>query len=401
MASGQVWYTSGVGIGDILRKSAGLDGPDLTTSSVSIGDPALADFLGMAPMSASGQAVSERTALGLTAFYRAVSLISGTLAALPWKTYRSTAGGERERTDSWLDDPGAPMGLTPYSWRELVYAHLTMWGNAYGWQIRTRAGLQGIQWLHPRSVRVEQDPKTLQKTFLVSMADGTQQRFTAVQVLHIPGLSTDGVIGISPLTVARNAIGSGLAADEAAGKMFRKGLMLGGMVSSDSQLDKEQARGVKEAFERKLGGSAHAGELLVTNANLKFSPWQSTAQDAQFIESRAFQVEEIARFYGLPKVLLAEDGASTWGSGIAELVRGLEKFTFRPWAARVEHALTTLLPEGEFLELDFAGLLAPSETEATNNLIAEVQAGLLTIDEARRIKNRPPAPTPAPQEAPA
>ena len=385
-----------MGLREILRKSAGL-----TLSGVSIGDPALADFLGMSPLSASGQAVGEHSALGLTAFYRAISLLSGPLAALPWRTYTTTDDDQRERVESWCDDPGAPMGLTPFAWRELALVHLTMWGNAYGWQVRTRAGLQGLQWLHPKTVRVELDPKTMQKAFIVAMADGKQERFSPIQVLHITALSTDGVIGVSPLTVGRNAIGAGLAGDEAAGKMFRNGLMLGGMVSSDQTLDKEQARQVKEAFQSKLGGAKHAGELLVTNASLKFSPWQQTAEDAQFIESRSFQVEEIARFYGLPKVLLAADGASTWGSGIAELVRGLEKFTFRPWAARVEQALTTLLPEGQHLEIDFAGLLAPSETEATANLIAEVDAGLLTIDEARRIKNRPPAPTPAVQEVPA
>lgn len=352
----------------------------------------------MSPVSASGQPVGERSALGLTAFYRAISLLSGTMAALPWRTLRTTADDQRERIASWLDDPGAPMGLTPYAWRELLYVHLTMWGNAYGFHVRSGAGLIGLQLLHPRSVRIEVDPRTTQKTFLVSMADGTQQRFSPLQILHIPALSTDGVYGISQLTVARNAIGSGLAADEAAGRIFRSGLMLGGIVSSDAHLDQEQARQVKQAFESKLGGSKHAGELLVTNTAMKFTPWQSTAEDAQFIESRAFQVEEIARFYGIPKVLLAEDGASTWGSGIAELVRGLEKFTFRPWAARVEQALSTLLPDDQHLELDFAGLLAPNETEVTANLIAEVSAGLLTVDEARRIKNRPPLGAPAQAE---
>lgn len=380
----------------ILRRSAGL--PELR-ADLSVADPALAEYFGIGTRSSAGQHVTESTALGLTALYRAVSLISGTLAALPWKTYRTMPDDTRERvTGSWVDDPGAVVGLTPFAWRELALTHLALWGNFYGLQVRSDVGaLLGLRPLHPAAVSIEVDPVTGEKTFKVTLTNRDQRRFSAIDVLHIPALSTDGVRGLSPLTVARNAIGSGLAGDEAAARMFENGALIAGLVTTEEDVEGPEATAIATQLNGKLSGARNAGKIAFVNRALKFTPWTQSAEDAQFIESRAFQVEEIARFYGLPKVLLAEDGASTWGSGIAELVRGLEKFTFRPWAARVEQALSTLLPKGQFVEIDFAGLLAPSETEATANLVAEITAGLLTVDEARRIKNRPPlAPTPTP-----
>ena len=383
---------------DLLRRSAGL--APVETRALSIADPALAQYLGVGSGSSAGQVVSEQSALGLTALYRAVSLIAGTLAALPWKTYRTGADDSRERVRGlWVDDPGAPAGLTPYAWRELVYTHLTMWGNFYGGHEYGGAGqLLGLTPIHPSAVEIIVDRDTGARVYRVRLANGqTRDLRAGLELTHIMGLTTDGVRGLSPLTIARNAIGAGLAGDDAAARMFANGAFYSGMVTTQEDVEETEAVQIAEGI-RNMAGTKTAGEILFVNRNLTFSSWAQSHEDAQFLESRAFQVEEIARFYGLPKVLLAEDGASTWGSGIAELVRGLEKFTFRPWAARVEAALAPLLPENVHLELDFAGLLAPSESEATANALAEVAAGTLTIDEYRRIKNRPPlARTPDPE----
>jgi HK97 family phage portal protein len=376
-----------MGLADILRRSAGLE---VRGTEYSIGDPALAEFLGIGARSSAGQHVTETTALGLTAFFRAVSLISGTLGALPWKTYRTLRDGTRERASSWIDDPGAPVGLTPYAWRELLYVHLTTWGNWYGEIVRNGAGgIMGARPYHPSLVTVEVDRDNGQKQFRVRV-NGETRVFSPLEMLHIPALSTDGIRGLAPLTVARNAIGAGLAGDESAARMFENGATIAGLVTTEEEVTEAEATTIATSLNGKLTGARNAGKIAFVNRQLKFSPWTQTMEDAQFLESRAFQVSEIARFFGLPKVLLAEDGASTWGSGIAELVRGLEKFTFRPWAARVEGALSTLLEGGRFVEIDFAGLLAPSAAEVTANMAREIEVGILTVDEARRLLNRPP-----------
>lgn len=371
----------------ILRRSAGLE----RGQTFSIGDPALADFLGMGGRSSAGQNVTEESAYALTAWWRGVSLIAGTLAGLPWKTYREAPDGTRERAESWIDDPGAVAGLTPYAWKELLYVHLLTWGNFYGEDVRAGGGQSmGLRPWHPSRVQVVLDSDNGQKVFRCTDAAGKRKEFSPVTMLHIAGLSTDGLRGLVPLSVARNAIGSGLAGDEAAARMFEHGAMIAGLVTSDQTVKPEEAAGIVANLNARLSGTQNAGRWAFVNRDLKFTPWGQTLEDAQFIEQRAHQVEEVARFLGLPKVLLAADGASTWGSGIAELVRGLQKFTFRPLAARVEDALSTRLEPAEFLEIDFAGLLAPTEEEATQNMLAEVSAGTMSIDEFRRIKNRPP-----------
>lgn len=371
---------------EILRRSSGLSGREL-----SVGDPALAAYFGAGTRSTAGQRVSEDTALGLTAFYRAVSLIAGTMAALPWKTYRTLPDDTRQRVPSWIDNAGASAGLSPFAWRELLLTHAAMWGNWYGVHVYGGAGqIVDMVPCHPARVQVEVDRTSGERTYRVSLASGEQRTFTALDLTHIMGLSTDGIRGVSPLSVARNAIGSGLAGDEAAARMFESGALISGLVTTEEDVDPTEADVISSDLNAKASGAHNAGRWVFVNRALKFQPWTQTAEDAQFIESRAFQVEEIARFYGIPKVLLDADGASTWGSGIAELVRGLEKFTFRPWAARIESVLSMSMDAARFVEIDFAGLLAPSETEATANLLAEVAGGTLTVDEARRIKNRPP-----------
>lgn len=350
---------------------------------------------------AANETVTEHTSLGLTAVYRSVQIIAGTVAGLPLKSFRTTSDDRRERVASFLDNPGGLYGPTRYAWTETLLAHLLLHGNAYCFHLYSGAGaLAGLQLLHPTSVALERDAyRPGGRKFTVVMGDGQTRVFTELDITHIAGLSTDGLRGLSPIGACRNAVGTGLAGDRAAGRMFSNGLLIGGVVSVPEDLDEEQAAQIQSSLQNRMGGAARAGDIAVVNASLDFKPWTMNADDAQFIESRGFQVEEIARLYGVPKVLLAEDGASTWGSGIAELIRGFQKFTLMNWTARIEQALSRLLPAPRFVEFDYSGLLQPSPRESTDNLAAEIAAGLLTVDEARRLLNRPPLATPAPKDA--
>lgn len=361
----------------------------------------MAEFLGIGAGTTSGQTVTETTSLGLTAVWRCVSLIAGVIASLPLKSYRRLEDGSRQRVASFLDDPGAPVGLTPFAWTEEVMAHLLLHGNAYLMHITSASGqIVGLQPIHPRAVSVDVDSRTGRKTFTVMRADGRAQTFSPITMTHVMGLTLDGVRGLSPIAMTRNAIGAGIAADEAAARQFRSGFLLGGVVSSDYDLDKDQAKQIKDGFESRFGGARHAGEVLVTNASLKFSPWAMSAEDAQFIESRAHQVSEICRIFGVPQEMLSAGGASSWGSGISELVRGWQKFTLATWTSRLEESLSLLLARPRYAEFDYAGLLQGSESEVVANIAAEIEAGTLTVNEARALRNRPalsPAPTPSPE----
>lgn len=369
----------------------------------SVADPALAGWFGIGNASYAGVNVTETNALGSAALWRAVSLIAGTIASLPLRSYRRGDDDTRTRIRTFLDDPGLAVGLTVFEWVELVLTHLLLYGNAYLLHVYNGAGaIAGLQPIHPALVSVQRD-RDVGKVFRVTTDDNRQEIYTPIDLTHLMGLSTDGWKGLEPLHLLRQPIGTGLAGDRAAARLFSSGLLLQGLVTTEDDVTEEEAKQIKAGLDSKIAGWDAAGGVGFVNRNLKFSAWSMKADEAQFLEARQFSVEEIARAYGVPKVLLAQDGASTWGSGIAELVRGMQRFTFAPWTSRIEQRLTALLPRPQYVEFDYAGLLQPAPAEEIGLLLQQVDAGLLTLDEARRLRNLPPLPAaaaPVPEAAP-
>ena len=366
----------------------------------SIGNPALSEWLGLSHTTLAGVPVTERSSLGLTAVFRAVALIAGTIAGLPLKTY-TERDGRRERAESFLDNPNGPDGLTPYEWVELVLVHLLLHGNAFLGHITNGFGaVVGLEPIHPSCVTINPVEQPWRKEFEVSMADGSRQTFTPLDLTHIPAMGTDGLQGLSPITACRQAIGTGLAGDEAAARMFGSGMLIGGLVSSDEALSKEQAEEVKAGLKAKISGVDKAGDIAVVNASLKFTPWTMSAEDAQFIETRAHQIEEVSRIFGVPPHLLGlTEKQTSWGTGVSEQNRGLSRFCLMSWTSRVEQRLKRLLPDIQTCEFDYAGLLQGSPQEEIELLLAEVAGGLLTLNEARAVRNLPPLPVAQPLEA--
>ena len=371
-------------------------------------DGTFAEWMGWGPTYA-GVSVSAQGSLGLTSVYRAVSLISGTIATLPLKTYRDLPDGTRERVDgSFLNRPGGPGGLTQFEWTELVMVHLLLWGNAYLLHLIGGGDqLVGLIPLHPTAVEVKQ-PRTKaeaerffpwNKYFTVRMVDGSEKDLNPSQLTHITALSTDGVYGLSPITTNRQAIATGMAGDQAAARMFGHGMFPAGLVTTEEDVDVEEAQAIRDGLARKMTGPANAGQWAFVNRNLKFQPWTMPAADLQHIESRVHQVEEIARIFGVPPHLLGQTEKQTsWGTGVSEQNRGLARYTLMPWTSRLEQRLSRLLPNKQLCEYDYTGLLQGSPQEELDMLVAQLGAGILTVDEVRRIRNLPPLP-PAPSAA--
>lgn len=377
-----------------------------TDPQFSIGDPALAEFFGMAGSSLAGVSVTEESTVGLTAVYRAVSIIAGTIAGLPLRSYRTLTDGTRERVPTFLDSPSGPGGpYTQFEWLELVMVHLLLHGNAYLQHIYNGAGaIVGLLPIPPAAVTVRPirtaeeladyggPDGRFYKWFEIACADGSRRELTAADLTHIPALGTDGIRGLSPIQAHRQAIGTGIAGDQAAARLFGSGLLLGGLVSGDDGLSQDDAAAAAVALKERMSGVDHTGDIIFLNAALKFTPWTIPPVDAQFIESRLHQINEVSRIFGIPKVLLSEDGASTWGSGIAELLRWMARTTFQTWTSRLEQRLSMLLTRPTTCEFDYKGLLQPSPEVEIPLLIEQLSAGILTLDEIRRMFNLPPLP---------
>lgn len=381
---------------------------------ISIGDPALAAFFGVGG-NHSGVNVNETTALGVSSVWRACSLISGTIASLPLKTFRDTAEGERQRVASFLDSPAGPVGMTPFEWKQTVVLHLLLHGRALLLHLRNQGGaVIGLRPIHPFAASVDPPSydsagRLLPKTFSVSIQNGQTRTLTeGVDVTEILGMSLDGWYGLSVISVARNSLGTTIAGDRSAARMFSSGALMAGLVTPEEDVTEEEAKTIKAGLDSKVTGWENAGSLAFVNRKLKFSPWTMSAEDAQFIQSRQFQIEEVARWFGIPPFeLMQTEKQTSWGTGIEAQQRGLARGNLLGWTMRFEQRLTRLLGGPRFVEFDFAALERPTPEQEIRLLIEQVNAGLLTVNEARKIRNLPPIPggdvlrgTASPQEQP-
>lgn len=372
-------------------------------TTLSVSDPLLAGWFNVGGANYSGVNVGEHTALGLSSLYRAVNLIAGTLASLPFRSYRDGSEG-REVVPSVFDDPDGPDGQTLYEWKETLFLHLLLHARAGALKIRNEAGsVVRLPLVHPYAFQVCQptpDDYRIGKLpvggvwFDVNMTDGTRTRYDAEDFWYVPGMSLSGQEGLGLLTLARQSLGTTVAADRAAAKAFNSGALISGIVSPQDETEDFESTEIKRQLDQNVAGYENAGGIAVINRRLNFQPWTMTAKDAQFLEGRQFQIEEVSRWTGVPPHLLMQtDKQTSWGTGVDEQNRGLSKFVLGHWANRVEQRASRLLARPRWTEFDFAGLERPNF--ATEVALLMQQTGgkpILTVNEARAIRNLPPVP---------
>lgn len=376
----------------------------------------MSTYFGWGGPSTAGVSVTETSALGLSAFYRAGAVISGSIASLPLRSLKTTSDDRREPVASWVDDPAGPDSYTPYEFKEQCIWHLFLQGDAFLQHRFNGAGaLVGLTPVHPLAVGVEWDSsRPGGKLYRVTQLGGTALELDATTMTQVMGPSLDGLRGMSVITLARNSLGTAIAGDRAAGNMFANGGMLSGIITPEEDVEPDEVTTIKADVNANMTGTENAGKIAVVNRKLKFTPWSMNAADAQFLETREFSIEEVARWTGVPaNLLMKSDAVSTWGTGVEIVNRGLRQYTLASYTSRFEQRLSRLLPRTQLVEFDFAGLERPNPEQEIDLLIKQVEAGLLTPNEARRIRNLAPlpggdtprpagqGPTPSPAEVPA
>ncbi|HEX5120355.1 MAG TPA: phage portal protein [Pseudonocardiaceae bacterium] len=369
------------------------------SASFSVSDPALLAALGRVP----GEVISAHGAMSLSAWYRGVALVAGSIASLDLRTIEEDpASGTRTPVGSFLDTPGGDM-LDPFQWKELVMLYLLNHGNCYLQKRFNGAGaLSSLYPVHPFCVVPEwDDSRPGGKVFRVNVtrmsggqATSESYDLDASRMTQIMGPSLDGLRGLSPISMARLSLGTTAAGEKAANRQFTNGGLISGMVTpqGDEEIDLDEATKIKQDLEVHVLGAENAGSIPVINRKLQFSPWQLSAADAQFIESRTFQVIEISRWLGVPPHLLSEtEKATSWGSGIAEQNQGLARYTLQPWTKRIDAALTPLITNPRrCAEFDYSQFVKPSPVDETNMLNTQVNGGWITPNEARAARGLPP-----------
>ena len=364
---------------------------------ISSTDPALISLLGGWGPTAAGVHVSEDSALRLTAVLSAVTLEATTVASLPLKVWRDTANGRRVPVnDTLFKDPmNTELDLTWFEGLEFLAQCRARFGNAYAFKVRNELGDRVVR-LIPMLVSevrpyTEKTSAGLVKRFRVA---GVADPMTPAEILHIRGWSLDGVRGLSPIAVAREAIGSAVAAEETGSRLFNSGLMNGGVLQTDQELDEDQAKLTKQRWQDKVTGVARAYEVAVLDRGLKFTPATIPPKDAQWLEARQFGVAEVARIFRIPPALLFEYMQT--GNVEADKV-GAQwlRFGLNQVLVSFEKRLSLhLLPRGQFCEFERGGLLQGTPKEQAEVEQIQITSGVLTVDEARALHNRPPAPKP-------
>ena len=345
----------------------------------------------------SGMRVSPDSALRLAAVYACVRVLSESLASLPLVIYQRRADGGKDKvTDHWLSRLLAKRPnrfQNPFEWREMLQGHLALRGNAYN-QIITnpRGEVTELVPLHPDRVRLELLPSG---EFRYRFTDrfGCENILSRGQVWHLRGLSSDGLMGLSPIDLARESLGMALAAQDYGARFFANDAKpTGGWIEFPGSFKDNEAKKVfRESYQQAQSG-ANRGKVLVLENGMKFHEVGVTNKDAQFLELRKFQITDIARLFRVPPHMIADLDRATF-SNIEQQSLEFVMHTMTPWAERWEAAIgRDLIFDSEALEVefDFSNLMRGDVASRSAYYQSGIQNGWLTRNEARAAENLNP-----------
>ena len=349
----------------------------------------------------AGKPVNEHTAMQMTAVYSCVRILSETLAGLPLHVYRYNGSGGKEKNlkhplyKLLHDEPNPEM--TSFAFRETLMSHLLLWGNAYAQIIRNARGeVIALYPLMPNKMTVDRDSSgrlfyLYQRSVedVPSLGKENQVYLAPSDVLHIPGLGFDGLVGYSPIAMAKNAVGLAIATEEYGAKFFANGAAPGGVLEHPGTIKDPQK--VKESWNAAYQGSQNAHRVAVLEEGMKYQPIGISPEQAQFLETRKFQINEIARIFRVPPHMLADLEKSSF-SNIEQQSLEFVKYTLDPWVVRWEQSMCrALLMESEkptvFIKFNVDGLLRGDYVSRMSGYATARQNGWMSANDIRELEN--------------
>ena len=350
--------------------------------------------------STSGKIVNEKSAMQMTAVYSCVRILSEAVAGLPLHVYEYTdKGSKRKAVNHPLyfllhDEPNPEM--TSFVFRETLMTHLLLWGNAYAQIIRNgKNEVVGLYPLMPNKMTVDRDENgNIVYFYRVTDSDAPTMENGVVcldssDVLHIPGLGFDGLVGYSPIAMAKNAIGMAIACEEYGAKFFANGATPGGILEHPGIVKNPQK--VRESWVQAFGGSGNSNKVAVLEEGMKYTPISISPEQAQFLETRKFQINEIARIFRVPPHMVGDLEKSSF-SNIEQQSLEFVKYTLEPWLIRWEQALNrALLSICEknrcFVKFNVDGLLRGDYESRMNGYATARQNGWMSTNDIRELEN--------------
>lgn len=346
----------------------------------------------------SGKRVTDRTALQHTVVYACVRVLSEAIAQLPLHVYKYTNNGKERVPQHPLyfllhDQPNPEM--TSFIFRETLMSHLLIYGNAFSQIIRNgRDEVMGLYPLMPDRVKVDRDEQN-RLIYKYSRYDEANPNLKeqgeiilkAEDVLHIPGLGFDGLVGYSPIAMAKNAIGISLACEEYGATFFKNGATPSGVLEHPGVINDYEK--IRQSWRSAYGGANSHGTAIIEEG-MKYKPISIPNNEAQFLETRKFQVEEIARLYRVPLHMIGDLEHATF-SNIEQQSLEFVKYTLDPWLVRWEQSLQkALLSDSEkgqyFIKFNVEGLLRGDYASRMQGYATARQNGWMSANDIRDLE---------------
>ena len=378
----------------MMERIKGFISRALSLSGGNLKDPRLNELFGGASTD-SGVSVTPDTALTYSAVYAAVRCIAESVSSLPLNYYeRLPAGGKMHAKANPLhhllhDEPNPEM--TSLQWREASMAHLLLHGNSYTEIVRDLEGNAVELWpIDPTMVA----PKRTDSGELYYELNRGKNFITAGNMLHIPGLSFDGISGVSPITLARQSLGLSMAIEQFGAGYFGRGARPGGVLTFPGQLSPEARQNLRRSFEELHAGGANSHRVALLEAGLKWESIGVPPDDSQFLQSREFQIIEVARWFNLPPNKLKDLSKTSYNS-LEQMEISFVVDTLRPWLVRWEQQLNRKIirPKDKgsfFFEFNVDGKLRGEIAARYQSYSVARNWGWLSVNEIREKENMNP-----------
>lgn len=369
-----------------------------TSITITTSDQLEAALRGFGAETASGQTVTSESAMKVSAVYGCVRLLSGLPANMPRHVMRRVD----DRTRQYASDHPLQEVLTrrPNQWQKPAQffrmggAHILLRGNFYCLKVRNFRGMvTALLPMHPDRVSVKQT-ETLALEYTYTRPDGRRIVYKADDVWHVYMLTVNGYSGVTPLTYARESIGSSLAMEQYGANTFKNGARVSGMLQHPAKLSDEAHKRLVASMQDFRAGGAREGQDLILEEGMRYERMAMTAEDAQWIQARSFSNNEIYRFFGVPPHMMGDkDTTSNFGTGIEEQTNGFIAFSLEDYLTMWEEACTVdLLQERDLYVRWNRGSLVRGNIKARKETgLKEVQMGVITPNEYREREDMNPA----------
>jgi HK97 family phage portal protein len=353
--------------------------------STSLANPASWMFDGSA--SKTGIAITEDSAMRLSAVFGAVRVISETIASLPWMVKQDFEGSTRNAAahpiNQLIHSPNGMM--TDFNFRESCQAHLCLHGNAYIAIKRNEAG-QPVSLIpvHPDRVKV----KVYKDEKFYTIDDG-KETFDDTEMIHIVGLSFDGIVGKSVIEAARESIGLGLAADQFGGSFFGNGANVNTVLTHPGRLSDDAYKRLMASWQRRYAGLDNAHKTAILEEGMNLTKVSISPSESQFLETRQFGVVDIARFFRIPLAYLGSLENSSTRANIEEQGIQFQRNTILPWVKRWEAEFNRkLFPNGNdyYIRFNMDGLLRGDISSRYSSYATARQWGWLSVNDIRKFE---------------